>query len=263
MPAFGESKLGKTLGFSDKPLLGKVGRTALDVSYGGYTAIPRIGGRVISKALGRKKLSPIKEAKEMLAADVAKLKSGDIEGMTESQMQANISRAQSAAGAQAGASQAALARQALAGQGFQSGAFGEAQRGVQEETQAVGVKAAADEAEVNRQMIAAESNRIRGDLDAARERAKQAAMNTRKALFGAVGGVLTAIGGLIPGVGGIAAKGTGGALEGASAAEAGRAAEITPYQPPPSQAGRSETYWTPPNTTLQRPTENVGWSSGT
>lgn len=169
-----------------------------------------------AKAAGKwqkERFKPIKEAKELLAADVAALKTPGKLGLTKSEIGQQVSTAQQAAGAQAKASQAALARQALAGQGFQAGAFTEAQRGVQEEAQKAGVAASARAHEMSRRIQAQEAARIRGALDAQRERARQAAVNTSQKATGLVGGITSAIGHAL-GIGPLA--GLGAAVGGSS-----------------------------------------------
>lgn len=189
---------------------GATGPWGLAGAAGGYAASK--AAKAIKGAMD-KRFKPIKEAKDMLAADVAALKTPGMLGLTESEINQRVSTAQQAAGAQAKASQAELARQSLAGQGFQAGAFTEAAQGVQEEAQKAGVAASARAHADSRRIQEREAARIRGDLEAARERARQAAVNTSQKAFAVVGGITSAIG-LATGLGELSA--VGGAIGGAS-----------------------------------------------
>ena len=163
----------------------------------GYGAVA--GTKAAIKA--RKEMfKPIKEAKALLAADVEALKKPAQLGLTQSQIQQQISTAQQAAGVQAGAAQADVARQALSGQGFQAGAFTEAQRAIQEQSQTAGTAASAQAHEMSRRIQEREANRIRAALDAQRERARQAAVATGQKALGVVGGITSALGaaGILP-----------------------------------------------------------------
>lgn len=177
--------------------IGGAAGTALGVGLpgagAGYLAAKGIQAGVKAR---QKQFKPIKEAKALLAADVEAMKQGKL-GLTASQIQQQISTAQQAAGAQAQAGQAALARQALGGQGFQQGAFTEAARGIQDEAQTAGVAASAQAHEMSRAIQEREANRIRGALDDQRQRAKEAAMATRDRALGLVGGLTSAAGDLL------------------------------------------------------------------
>lgn len=117
---------------------------------------------------------PVKAFKEMLARDVATLENNpEALGLTEAERDAMVAKEQTAAGAQRQGQQAELARQALAGQEFQQGAFTEAQGEIAEQAQQTGAAAAARAEGLHQQMIARESARIRQQMDAARERARQ------------------------------------------------------------------------------------------
>lgn len=156
---------------------------------------------------GRKKaFKPIKEAKDLLKADVEAMKQGKL-GLTDSEIQRQVAIAQQAAGSQAQAGQTALARQALGGQGFQQGAFTEASRGIQDEAQTAGVAASAQAYEASRAIQEREASRIRGALEDQRERAKEAAMATRDRALGLVGGLLSAAGDMT-GITGLSVAGT-------------------------------------------------------
>ena len=139
-----------------------------------------------------KKLSPIKTARDMLANDLDTLQNNPEElGLTGSQMEAQRSDAQADADARANAQISSMERTSLAGQGFQQGAFSEASRAVSDDRVDAGVGATAAAHEANRELIARESARIRGELDAARARAKLFGKQAAQATGQAAGAVLS------------------------------------------------------------------------
>lgn len=179
-------------------------RMGIGLATAGSSELANLGIKTAKKGIDARAAAfkPIKEAKDLLAADVEAMKQGKL-GLTQSQIQQQISSAQQAAGAQANAAQAALSQAALGGQGFQQGAFTEAAQGIQEEAQKAGTAASAQAHEMSRGIAEREALRIRTALDAQRERARQAAVATGQKAMGVVGGITSALGqlvGLPPGV---------------------------------------------------------------
>lgn len=196
---------------------GKTARAALGVQTLGYSELANLGIKTAKKGMDNR-FKPIKEAKDLLAADVEAMKQGKL-GLTQSQIQQQISSAQQAAGAQANAAQAALSQAALGGQGFQQGAFTEAAQGIQEEAQKAGTAASAQAHEMSRGIAEREALRIRTALDAQRERARQAAVATGQKAMGVVGGITSALGQLVPGAAGQALSVVGAGLGGGAPTE--------------------------------------------
>ncbi len=121
---------------------------------------------------GQGSFNPRKVQVDMLKADYATLaKNPQALGLSDAEKQQQIDQAAQAAGAQRQSAQAELGRQALAGQGFQQGAFTQA-------SQNIGAGAAQDVAQASaqvqdrsNQLIEQEKDRILAEVDA--ERAKR------------------------------------------------------------------------------------------
>jgi hypothetical protein len=180
------------------------------------------------------RLKPIKEAKNMLKADLQALKTPGALGLTQSQINQQVRDAQQTAGAQANAQASEYARAALAGQGFQQGALTQAARETSKAVGEAGAKATSAAHEMSRQIQEREAARIRGELDAQRERARE---NTDKWLkFGidAAPMVANIVLGVITGGasgGGVAGALTGGLTNMASGAAAGAGAQAAGAAP--------------------------------
>ncbi len=126
---------------------------------------------------GSDRLRPVKTSKMMLKADLNRLQTDpDSLGLTQSQQENMIAQSTQAARTGAQAQTAALSRDALAGQGFQAGAFSQAQQGVADTVQDAAVQAAPGVHQLHTALVQQEKARILGDLDAARERTRE---NTR------------------------------------------------------------------------------------
>lgn len=144
------------------------------------------------------KFSPRKYQKEQLEADATTLATNpDALGLTEAQRRQMVSEATEASNVQRQAESSDLARTALAGQGFQQGAFVDAQREVAAGAAADTAEASNAAGKLHQAMIDQEKLRIHGDIEAARARAAE---NTKFwAEFGldaaeTVGDVLSAAG---------------------------------------------------------------------
>lgn len=122
-------------------------------------------------------LRPVKQSKMMLKSDLNRLQTDpDSLGLSQSQQETMIGNATQAARTGAQAQTAQLSRDALAGQGFQAGAFQQAQQNIADTAQDAGVQAAAGVNQLHTALVQQEKSRIMGDLDAARERTRE---NTR------------------------------------------------------------------------------------
>jgi len=144
------------------------------------------------------RLKPVKTYKEMLKADVRRLQTNpESLGLSAAQRKQMVSEATEAAGSQRRAQMEDLAQMALAGQGFQQGAFSQAQRDVVEGAAQDAASAAQKVNDLNRRIIDAEKSRIRAELDAARGRARddarfwaQFGLDSAATLVQAAGGAL-------------------------------------------------------------------------
>ena len=198
-------------------------------------------GEVFGKDLSPKdpwanRLRPVKTAKEMLKADVAALRTPGALGLTEAQIQEQTRAAQEAAQAGVGAQAADLARTALAGQGFQAGAIQQGTRQLGQATGEAAAKASQSAYDASRRIQEREAARIRKDLDAQRERAREnvdkwldfgvkATPMVARMIMGFIGGGLPAGGGAFSLGGALEGMGTSIAQEGT--AEVGGAAGVT------------------------------------
>jgi hypothetical protein len=133
------------------------------------------GARALSKWKPFKN-KPVKTARELLAKDIEKLKDPQAFGLSDAERQRIIADAaqQDAAARQSQVSE--LGRQALAGQGFQAGAFQQAQEEVATGGERASAGAAAAAADLNQRMVEQGAAQARARLDAERERVRQ---NTR------------------------------------------------------------------------------------
>lgn len=122
------------------------------------------------------KNKPVKTARELLGQDIEKLKDPQAFGLSDAERQKIIGEAaqQDAAARQAQVSE--LGRQALAGQGFQAGAFQQAQESIAAGGEQAAAAAAAAAADLNQRMIEQGAAQARARLDAERERVRE---NTR------------------------------------------------------------------------------------
>jgi hypothetical protein len=142
------------------------------LAYGGIRA-----GSAIAGGIKNRKLKPIKESKEMLAADLDRLNNDpDSLGLTQAQQDQMIGAAQQQSRATQQAQTAELSRSALAGQDFQAGALQEAAKGIADQGDQAAAAASANVQQMHRQLVQQEKARILGDLSAQRERARE---NTR------------------------------------------------------------------------------------
>lgn len=122
------------------------------------------------------KNKPVKTARELLGQDLEKLKDPQAFGLSDAERQRMIGDAaqQDAAARQAQVSD--LGRQALAGQGFQAGAFQQAQEGIAAGGEQAAAGAASAAADLNQRMIEQGTAQARARLDAERDRVRE---NTR------------------------------------------------------------------------------------
>ncbi len=154
------------------------------------------GAKLAQNIIAREKsrFGARKEARDMLAADVATLKNRPWElGLTESEKRQRESAAAAAAGAQAGAQMAGLSQMALGGQGFQQGAFTGATQKVQEEAQKAVVEERARVEKESRDLAAREADRIRAELSGEAERQDRVRAATREKILAGVGALGAAI----------------------------------------------------------------------
>ena len=111
--------------------------------------------------------------KEMLQKDLKRLENPMSLGLTDPQKKQMIADATSAANAQQQAQVSQLGQQALAGTGVQSGALRQAQADVAAHATDAAVGASANVEDLNARLIQQEADRIRGALDAQREKASE------------------------------------------------------------------------------------------
>lgn len=169
------------MGLLDKiKSMGPVARGAADVGLiatgigapAGIADLASKGG-VISSIKNRP-VKPVKTSKDMLASDLNTLQTDPSKlGLNEAERQQMLSEATQADNAARQAQVTQLGQQALAGNGVQAGAIQAAQKQVADAGGQAAAQASSDINKLNQQMITAESNRIRGELDAARERSRQ------------------------------------------------------------------------------------------
>lgn len=177
-------------------------------------------GSAIAGGIKNRKLKPIKESKELLAADLDRMRNDpDSLGLTQSQQDQMIGAAQEQARATQQAQTSTLARSALAGNEMQAGALQEAARGISDQGDAAAATAAANVQQMHRQLVSQEKARILGDLAAQRERARENARFWTQFGFTAAGSVIGAALGnpMSPLAGAQALGGTGGGGESTSA----------------------------------------------
>ena len=198
--------------------LGKVGAVA------GSVIAPPLAPGLLGAAFGGDKalkmnpikspIKPVKQSREMLAADLEALREDPYKlGLTESQQEKMRADATQAATAQNQAASSQLAQAALAGQGFQQGAFQQAQSDLAESASDAGMKAGSTINELNNRIIEQKKSEIMSRLDAERERAKE---NTRFWLnFGiqGVGSILAAAMGAPSPLGGLTSSLGGGSRD--------------------------------------------------
>lgn len=132
-----------------------------------------------------------KISKELLRADLERMQAGEL-GMSEAERRQIVANQRLQASAENAALQSALAQQALAGGGGLQGQQLTALRSGQEATAQAAARGAAVADEASRQQALAEAARIRDDLHAQQERARQNAQAYTGMALGAVGGTLTA-----------------------------------------------------------------------
>jgi hypothetical protein len=144
------------------------------MDYSGYGMAPTPPAAAQNRLWDKIKLRPVRDSKELLAADVNTLQNNpQALGLDAAQRQQMLSEATQASNAARQAQMTQLGQQALAGQPFQQNAFQQAQKSVAESGSQAQAQASSDINKLNQQMIESESNRIRSDLDAARQRAKE------------------------------------------------------------------------------------------
>lgn len=114
---------------------------------------------------------PRKVLKQQLAADTATLQHDpNALGLSDPERQKMIGDATQQANAQQNAAVSQLGQSALAGQGFQQGAFTEAARAIPDQGEKAAAQAAVGVNQLHRQMVDSEKARIMGELDAMRAR---------------------------------------------------------------------------------------------
>lgn len=170
----GDSKLYRTV--SD---IGKA--ASVGASIGLLNPIPALATFGADKGIRsnaiKSPVKPIKQSREMLAADLATLRSDPQKlGLSDAEQEKMRSEAVQTASAQNQAQSSQLAQAALAGQGFQQGAFQNAQADLGESAADAGVKAGANIRDLNNRIIESKKADIMSRLDAEREKAKE---NTR------------------------------------------------------------------------------------
>ena len=107
-----------------------------------------------AKSAKNREYDPVRQQKDMLMEDLKRMREdpGSL-GMSEAERTKMIGDATSAANAQQQGQVSQLGQQALAGQGFQAGAFQEAQRGIAGQSGDAAVKAAVGVNDLNQRMI--------------------------------------------------------------------------------------------------------------
>jgi hypothetical protein len=166
------------------------------------------------------KVNPVKQQKEMLAADLKTMRTDPNSlGLSDAERQKMIGQATQQATAQQQAQVGQLGQMALAGGPVASGAMQQAQMGIAESSGDAAVKAATGVNDLHTRMVEQNTNRIRAELDAARERTKE---NTRFWLNFGIKSVGTLIGAATNPAGTLAglASGMGSFAEPAAAAAA-------------------------------------------
>lgn len=136
------------------------------------TAAPAAGG-VGSDHWHWWKNNAARAQKEMLQKDLKRLENPMSLGLTDPQKKQMIADATSAANAQQQAQVSQLGQQALAGTGVQSGAIRQAATDVASHASDAAVGASANVEDLNARLIQQEADRIRGALDAQREKARE------------------------------------------------------------------------------------------
>lgn len=154
---------------------GGAGLAALAAGKGIADAAGKKGAFAADGALG-KIFNPKyrREERDMLAADLERLKTDpDSLGMTDEQRQEMISEATQEARTAAQGQMSQLSRDALAGQGFQQGAFLEAQQQAANQTADAAARASADARTLHNQLVEQEKARILGNVRRERELAAE------------------------------------------------------------------------------------------
>lgn len=169
MGAYGDAGLGGPTGtwtsggdkWKDLNTTGKIGRVAQTAS-----GIGVLESKVANHF--RNPAKPGRTQKEMLAADINLLQTNpEAFGLSEAERRQMVSEATEAGNTQRQAQTTQLSRDALAGQGFQQGAFVDAQRAVAEGASQDAATASTEANKLSKAMIAQAEARIKGELDAA------------------------------------------------------------------------------------------------
>lgn len=136
------------------------------------------GGDAIAKANPAKRATrAVQQSKEMLAQDVKALRNDPMSlGLTGAEQEKMRADAVQTTSAQNQAQATQLSQAALAGQGFQQGAFQQAQEGLGEAAADAGLKAGAQINDLNNRIIEQKRGEIMSRLEAERDRIKE---NTR------------------------------------------------------------------------------------
>lgn len=132
---------------------------------------------VIESTVGNKTQNPakpVKTRKDMLAADLELLRTNpEALGLSDAERRQMVSEATEAGNTQRQAQATQLSRDALAGQGFQQGAFVDAQRAVSEGAAQDAATASLEANKLSKAMQKQEEARILGDLNASADRARE------------------------------------------------------------------------------------------
>lgn len=180
----------------------------------------------------KRTVSPVRQSREMLAADVNTLRNdpGAL-GLSDAERQKMIADATQQAGALQQAQTSQLAQAALAGTPQASQQLQQAAQGIAAQGGQAAVQAASGVNQLNQQIIDSEKQRIRAALEAERERVKE---NTRFWLNMGITGVGALISAATGGGAGIAAGLGGAAMGGGQAAAAPSAVQTSSAVVPPS-----------------------------
>lgn len=133
--------------------------------------------KAAKKNIIRSPIKPIKQSRELLAADVNMMRTDPAKlGLSDAEKERMRAEAVQTASAQNQAQASQLAQAALAGQGFQAGQFEQAQQNLGQSAAEAGAKAGAQINELSNRIAERKKADIMSRLDAERERAKE---NTR------------------------------------------------------------------------------------
>ena len=178
------------------------------------------------------KLHPRRTSREMLRADLATMQNNpNALGLSDAEKEKMRAEAVQTASAQNQALSGQLSQQALAGQGFQSGSFAQAQRDVGASSADAGTKAGTGINDLSNRMIESEKERIRAAVEQRR------AQNEERARYWLNFGI-TSMGAMIgaamnpAGVFGAAGGGAGAAGAGAAPAAPATAPSLATGQAP-------------------------------